>query len=205
MAAAFVGNICALRVAAEAEIVLLLAGGRFQQLVLVRRSVRVVAGQAIANGRLVDLSLDLRGIFVAVAGEAELVRGGGDQHYPGGVFVDADLVTAQTAGGDSGVDGLALGFVFVTLEAFRAIDLGIKRNGVNSTEGTRETNGSQAQGQHDAQNQAFAPGGVISGKPKVLALAHELGKAAHPNLLIAMVHEGRRPDGCCENFHRFLK
>src|SRR5450756_1260352 len=139
VAAAFVRNIRALCVAGEAEILLLLAGGCLQQLVLVGRSVRIVAGQAIAYGRLVDVSLDLRGVFVAVAGEAELVRGGRDQHYAGGVFVDPDLVTAQTAGGDGRVDGRTLGLVFVALEALGAIGLGIERNGVNRAQGTRQT------------------------------------------------------------------
>ena len=93
---------------------------------------RIVAGQAIANRRRVDLSLDLRGIFVGVAGEAELVRSGGDQLDAGGVFVDADFVTTGAAHRNGGMDGFAFRFVFMALETFGAIRLRIERNGMYS-------------------------------------------------------------------------
>src|SRR5450631_4452089 len=152
VAASFVRNIRALGVAGEAEIVFLLAGGRPQQLVLVGRSVGIVAGQAIANRRRVHVSFDLCCIFVSVAGEAELVRSGRDQHYPGGVFIHPDLVAAQTAGGDGGVDGRTFSFVFVTFQALGVIGLGIERNGVNSTESKWQTGTSAGDGQRDAED-----------------------------------------------------
>src|ERR1035437_7927168 len=109
VAAALGGNIRALGVAGEAEIVFLVAGGRLEQLILVGRSVGIVTGQAIANRWRVNVSLDLGCIFVAVAGKAELIRSGGDQLDAGSVFGDADFVTAQAAGGDGGGHGPALG------------------------------------------------------------------------------------------------
>lgn len=205
MAAAFFRNIRALRVAAETEIVFLLAGSRLQQLILVGGSVRIMASQAIPNGWPVDVSLDLRGILVAVAVEAKLVRSSRDQQYPRDLFVDPDLMTTQTAGGNGGMDSLPLGLVFVALEALGAVDFGIKWNRVNRTERRWQTDSQQAQSHHHAQDQPGKRGATTAGKSKVPALAHELGKAAHPNLLTVMVHGNRRPGGCCEILHHFHK
>jgi hypothetical protein len=45
----------------------------------------------------VDLTFDLSGILIGVAGEAEGLGGGGDQLYAGDVFISADLVTTRTS------------------------------------------------------------------------------------------------------------
>ena len=162
-----------------------------------------MAGQAIADGRLVDVPLDLGGVFVAVAGQAKLVRRGRDQHDAGSVFVDANLVTAQTSGGDRGVNGRALGLVGVTLEALGAVNFRIERNGVDGAESPGQADRNQAQDQQDTPDRAGA--GEAAGTPKGLFLACELGKDAHPSLLEGRVHEGRRPEAGSENFHRFHK
>ena len=128
VAAAAIRYIRPLRVARQAEIVLLIARGQLAPLVLIVGGVRIVAGQAIANRRRVDFSLDLRGIFVGVASEAELVRRGGDQLYVSAISVDPDFVTAETAHRDCGVHRLALGFVFVAGDADGGIGLGVKRD-----------------------------------------------------------------------------
>src|ERR1017187_6179416 len=124
-------NIRSLRVAREAKIFFLLSRGGFQQLILVVGSMWIVAGQAIANGRRVDASLDLRGILVAMTSEAELVGSGSDQFYAGGVFVDPNLVTTQAPHRDGRVHRFALALVFVTLKALGGVCFRIQRNGVN--------------------------------------------------------------------------
>ena len=97
MTAAFIGYVQTLRVAGKTEIILLLPGGRLQQLVFVIRSMRIVAGQAVSDRRLVHMSFYLGGIFVAVAGQAKLVGGGRRELNAGDVFGDPDLVAAEAA------------------------------------------------------------------------------------------------------------
>ena len=149
VAAALLWNISALVMACEAEIVLLLARGRLQQLELVFGSMRVVAGQAIANRRLVHTALDLRGIFIAVAGQADFVGDDGDELYAGDISVDPDFMTAQTAHRNSGVDGLAFRLVSVALEALGAVGLRIERNGVNGGGGARNQQRDQREENQD--------------------------------------------------------
>ena len=120
MTAAFLRNIEPLRVASQAEIVFLVACGGLQQLVLVVRSVRIVALQAIPYRRFMDVPFDLGGVFVGVACEAKLVRGGGDQLYAGDVSIDPNLVAGQAAHRDGGVDGLAFCLVSVAFQALGA-------------------------------------------------------------------------------------
>lgn len=127
VAAAPIRRIRPLRVASQAEIVFLIARGELQQLILVVGGVRIVAGQAIANRRRVHFTLDLGGIFIGVAGEAELVRSGGDQLYVSVISIDPDFMAAQAAHRYRGMDGLALGFVFMTRDAGRGIGLRVKR------------------------------------------------------------------------------
>src|SRR5437870_13147614 len=68
--AAFLRYLRALRVAGQAEVVVLGgAGNGFAKLVLVFRSVRIVAGQAVADRGLVQLTLDRGGVFVGGTGE----------------------------------------------------------------------------------------------------------------------------------------
>ena len=86
--------------------------------------------------RVVTVRRFERRFAAVVAGQAELVRGGRDQQHAGSVFSGPDLVTAQTPGGDGRVDGRTLRLVFVALQAFGVIGLGIERNRVNRTEST---------------------------------------------------------------------
>lgn len=89
---------------------------------------RIVAGQTIANRRRVHSTLDVRGIFLGVAGEAELVRRGRDQLYVSVISVDPDFMATQAAHGDRGMDKLALRFVLVAGDAGRGIGLWIEWN-----------------------------------------------------------------------------
>lgn len=91
--------------------------GRQQQLVLVRRSVRVVALNAITNRWRVNFPLDAGGILVGVAGNAQRLGAGGNQLYAGYVFVRAYFMTAHAAQRNCRVHRLAFGFIFVTLNA----------------------------------------------------------------------------------------
>src|SRR5208282_4742819 len=95
VAAAALRDIHSLVVAGETKVLLRgRTGRRLQELVLVVGSVRIVALDAIPNCGTVDVALDLGGILIAVALEAELNRGGGDQSDVGDVPVRPDLVAA---------------------------------------------------------------------------------------------------------------
>lgn len=130
VAAAFRGDILTLVVARETEVALLIAGRRFKQLILVVARMWIVTGQAVTNRGLVNRTFELGRVFVAVAGQAKLVGGSGDQHHPGDVFVNPDFVTAQAPRGDGGVDRLTFAFVFVALQALRRIYILLERDRV---------------------------------------------------------------------------
>lgn len=81
-------------VAAQTEIFLFSAFGRFEQLELVVGFVWIVALQAIAPRGRVDDALNVRGILVRVASEAERSGIRRDQLDACDVFVYADFVAA---------------------------------------------------------------------------------------------------------------
>ena len=80
---------------------------------------RTVARQAVANSRLVHGALDPSGIFIAMAGETELIRSGGDQFDTGYVAVDPNFVAAQATGGDRRMNRFPLGLVLMALNTGR--------------------------------------------------------------------------------------
>src|SRR3974390_2232668 len=79
MTASLVWNIQALGVALEAEVLCLVARGRFQQLVLIVGLVRTVALDAIAHRRRMNRPLERSRVHVRVAGKAKSLRCGGNQ------------------------------------------------------------------------------------------------------------------------------
>ena len=119
--AAFLGNVDALVMAGEAEVLCLVSRRRLQELILVVGLMRIMALQAIANRRGMNCPVKAGGVHIGVAGNAERLRSGGDQLYAGDVFINPDLVTARTSGGDGRVDVLAFCFVLVTLDAFGGV------------------------------------------------------------------------------------
>ena len=90
--------------AIEAKILFFPAGRGLQKLILVIARVRVVAGEAVANRRRMDCSLDLVGFFVGMAGDAKRIRRRGDQLDASDIFVDPDFVAAQAARAHRGVN-----------------------------------------------------------------------------------------------------
>ena len=80
---------------------------------------RTVARQAVANSRLVHGALDLSCIFIAVAGETELIRSSGDQLDTGYVAVDPNFVAAQASGGDRRMDRFTRCLVLMALNTGR--------------------------------------------------------------------------------------
>lgn len=128
MTAAFFWNAYGLVMAGEAKIVFLISGGSLQQLVLVVGDMRVMAGQAVPNRRLVDRALAVGRVLVGMTGDAQLVWGRSDQLYPGYIFVHPDFVTAQASGRDCRMDGFSFGLVLVTLETLRGIDVFVERH-----------------------------------------------------------------------------
>ena len=127
VAAALLGNIQSLGVALKAEILAFVAGGRLQQLILVVRLMRAVALDAVANRRRMNRSLDGSRVHVGVTGDAKRLRRRGDQLNASDVFAHPDFVTTGAARCYGGMNELALGFVFVTLNACRRIGIWFQR------------------------------------------------------------------------------
>ena len=115
--ATFLRNVHALRVALQAEVGVLVAGGRLEQLKLVVGGVRVVALDAIAHRRRMDLALQVGSIVVGMAGQAQRLRRRGDQLDACHIFIHPDFVTTRAAHRNRGMGELTFGFVCVTLGA----------------------------------------------------------------------------------------
>ena len=117
MAASVLRNVDADVVAVKAEVLFGPAGGGLEEDVLVVGGVGVMAVQAVALSRRVYLALNVGGLFVCVAGDAERDRSGGNELDACDVLVDANLMATGAAGGHGRVDGLALALVFMALKA----------------------------------------------------------------------------------------
>lgn len=89
---------------------------------------------AIADCRRMNGSLQVGSILIAMATEAERLRGCGGERDPGDISVDAYLVTACAAHRNGRVDMLAFGFVLVTLGTFRSIRILVQRYGMDAGE-----------------------------------------------------------------------
>jgi hypothetical protein len=126
-------------VARQAEILVLpSARNRFHQMVLVIRRMRIVALQAIADGREMDTSLDFIGIFIAMALDTKLDWGYGFEINARNIIVFTDLVTTQTSVCDRRMDGLPLLFILMTLQTLTPIDILLKGDRVFPSPGERE-------------------------------------------------------------------
>jgi hypothetical protein len=122
----------------QAEVLFFAARGRLQQLILVIRRMGIVAVEAVADRGRMDLSFYRGCVFVEVTLQAKFYWSGCDQLDMGDIAIGANLVTAQTASGDGRMDGPALGFAFMALDAFCGFGIRIKRDGVNGAKGTRQ-------------------------------------------------------------------
>lgn len=76
---------------------------------------RVVALQAIANGRTVHFTLAVGSVLVRVASQAQRCAGRGDQLDAGHLAIDAHLVAGAAPHGHRGMHRLALGLRFMAL------------------------------------------------------------------------------------------
>ena len=123
VAAAFFGDVHALIVAIEAEVLALLSRRWFQQLILVVGSMRVVTLNAVAHCGRMNRSFERCCVLVGVAAEAERLRSRRDQLYARNIFVDPHLMAAQTARRDGGMDELAFRLILVALEALFRVDV----------------------------------------------------------------------------------
>jgi len=83
------------------------------------------------------VTVDLRGVFVTVTGQAQFVRDCGDQLHPRNIFVDPNFVTTGASHRNGGMNRLALGFVCVALEALSGVYVLIQRDRMNFSESTR--------------------------------------------------------------------
>jgi hypothetical protein len=73
-----------------------------------------------------DSAFYVGSIFVGVAGQTKSDGSGGDQLHASDIAIDANLVATGAAQRDRGMDGLALGFIFVAGDAGGGIGLGVK-------------------------------------------------------------------------------
>lgn len=93
-----------------------------------------MTGKAIANRRWVNLTLNLACILVAMARQAELHRGCGNELHPGGLLIDSYFMAAQTACLHGRVDSFALLLVAMTLQTFGGIHILVEGNRVDVRE-----------------------------------------------------------------------
>jgi hypothetical protein len=133
--AAFLRDIEANPVTGQAEIALLIARSGLQQLKLVIGGMRIMALQAVANGRTVDSALELRCALVSVTRETQTGGRRGDQLYAGDIFVDPNFMTNVAAEGNCGVDRLAFRLVLVASEALCGIRVFVERYRMNVRKG----------------------------------------------------------------------
>src|ERR1017187_3835316 len=106
--AAFLGNVYAGLVTAQAEVLFLVPRGGLQQLILVVRGVRSVTLYAVAHGWGMNFTFYVGGILVRVAGQTESTGSRRDQLYTRDIFIDSNLVATGAAHGNRGMDRLAL-------------------------------------------------------------------------------------------------
>src|ERR1039458_3568912 len=88
---AFRRNVCTLVMAGEAEVVLLIARGRLQQLELVIGGVGIVAFEAVPDRRRSVETFYVGCFLVGMAGQTKSIGSGGDQLDAGDVLVDPNL------------------------------------------------------------------------------------------------------------------
>lgn len=120
----------------------------------------IMAGEAIPNCGLVDMTLDLGGVLVSVAGEAKLDGGGGNQLHPRRILIYPNLMAAEASGRHGRVHRLSLGLVFVAGQASGGVGILLQRNRVNLGEGRGRGDGQDEANQRkpgDNQEQVSAP------------------------------------------------
>jgi len=150
MATAFIRHVQSLSVARETEVVLFISRGRFQQLILICRSVWVMTLQAVSDRRRMHRSFYVRRFLVGMAGQTKSIGSGRDQHDPGDIPVNPDLMATQAAHRNSGVDRLALCFVVVAFQALGPVDVLVQGNGMNGRGGARDKQGDQGKENQEA-------------------------------------------------------
>src|ERR1700741_5453977 len=90
-----------------------------------------MALQAVPDRRLGNRSLDLRGVFIFMASQAEAVSGGGNQLHARYVPINADFVATGAPCGDRGVHELPFCFAVVAFQTFRGIGVFFQRYRMN--------------------------------------------------------------------------
>ena len=128
MPAAFLGNVLADLVATQTEVFFLISRDWFEQLILILRSMRIVALHAVTHSRRMNRTFHVGGILVGVAGQTEGMGRGRNQLYASDIFRGANLVATGAAHGDRGMHRLPLSLIFMAREAGGGIRLRIKRD-----------------------------------------------------------------------------
>src|SRR5580765_55972 len=114
-------------VAREAKIFFAFASNRFQKLVFVVRTMRIVATDAITNGRTVYAPLDLAGILVGMTLKTQFSGCYGHQLDASHVGSHPNFVATGAADGDRRVHRFSLGFCCMALKTLGVIDLWTER------------------------------------------------------------------------------
>ena len=112
----------------QAQVLFFVARFRLDQQVLVVRGMRIVAFDAIADRRRMDRALQLGGVHVRVAAQAQRLGRGGRQLNPCDVFVNSDLMTAGAARRDRTMDNLPFSLFFVAVDTLCRISTGLERD-----------------------------------------------------------------------------
>lgn len=103
---------------------------------------RVVTLRAVANRGGMDLSLNVSGLFVGMAGDAEGHRGGRGQLYAGSFLVNPNFVAGCAAHGYRRMDRLTFSLVLMALDTGSGILLGVKWNRMNNRPSRRSQHAS---------------------------------------------------------------
>ena len=156
-----------------AEVLFFSTGHGFEELILVVAGVGIVTGKAVADRGRVNGSLDVGCFLIGVTGETESIRSGRDQLDARDIFIDPDLMAAQTSGRHGGMNGLALVLVLVALKALGGIGVLLQRDGMNCC----ECAWTQQHGQLEADPKGYTKTGADVIKDRFAADA--LGKQSH--------------------------
>jgi hypothetical protein len=100
VSATFCRDIQSRVVAAQAEVLFLIARLGLQQLILIIGDVRVVALETVSHCRGMNFTFYVSGIFICVASKTQCIRSGRDQLDVCYVFDCADFMATGTTHGD---------------------------------------------------------------------------------------------------------
>lgn len=196
--AALCRNIQAGLVAAQAEVLFLVAGDWLQQLILIIRGVGVVALEAVPNRWTVHRTFDICRFLVGVAGQAQTIRGRGDQLHPSYIFIGSDFMTTGATHRDRRMDRLTFRLVLVAGNAGGRISFRIKGHGMLNRvgrPGEHDRKGKQSKQPESRCDFEVRVGAVQSHSDNTLsAIVHEFGLNRQPGKILCTHRTNMKTD-----------